>query len=166
MTPVTPVDPAAPAARDGARDFDFLHGSWRIGHRRLKERLADCDDWEEFGTVMQCRPILGGAGNLDAGEFPSRGYHAMSLRLYDRQERTWSIYWITSLSGAIDPGVTGRFAGGVGEFFGRDAHNGIPVLVRYIWSQITPISARWEQAFSTDDGLTWEVNWIMDLTRT
>jgi hypothetical protein len=35
---------------DGARDFDFLHGSWRIEHRRLKERLAGCGEWEEFGT--------------------------------------------------------------------------------------------------------------------
>ena len=167
MTPVTPVTTVTNVPRDGARDFDFLHGSWRIDHRRLKERLADCDDWEEFSTAMRCRPILGGAGNLDAGEFPSRGYHAMSLRLYDRQEQAWSIYWITSLSSAIDPGVTGRFdADGVGQFFGPDTHNGIPVVVRYTWSQITPVSARWEQAFSTDDGRTWEVNWIMNLTRT
>jgi hypothetical protein len=80
VIPVTSVTRETPVTSDGARDFDFLHGSWRIGHRRLKERLVGCDDWEEFSTVMQCRPILGGAGNLDAGEFPSQGYHAMSLR--------------------------------------------------------------------------------------
>lgn len=151
--------------RDGARDFDFLHGSWRIEHRRLKERLAGCDEWEEFSTQLECRPILGGAGNLDEGAFPSRGYHAMSLRLYDTKQQTWTIYWITSLSGTVDPGVTGRFTDGVGEFFGPDTHNGIAVLARYIWSDITQASARWDQAFSTDDGQTWEVNWIMNLTR-
>jgi hypothetical protein len=153
-------------SHDGARDFHFLHGNWRIDHRRLKERLTGCEEWEEFSTRLECRPILGGAGNQDEGEFPSRGYHAMSLRLYDRNARTWTIYWITSLSGSIDPGVTGRFTDGVGEFLGADAHEGTPVLVRYLWSDITPAAARWAQAFSTDDGRTWETNWIMDLTRT
>ncbi|HEY6296412.1 MAG TPA: hypothetical protein VIX15_12165 [Streptosporangiaceae bacterium] len=59
--------------RDGARDFDFLHGRWRIDHRRLKEWLAGCEEWEEFTTRLECRPVLGGAGHLDEGEFPSRG---------------------------------------------------------------------------------------------
>jgi hypothetical protein len=152
--------------RDGARDFDFLHGRWRIDHRLLKERLAGCEEWQEFSTALECRPILGGAGNLDEGEFPSRGYHTMSLRLYDRSERTWTIYWVTSLSGSIDPGVTGRFTDGVGEFLGADTHEGTPVLVRYTWSDIAPAAARWAQAFSTDDGRTWETNWIMQFTRT
>jgi hypothetical protein len=37
--------------------------------------------------------------------------------------------------------------------------------VRYIWSDITETSARWEQAFSVDDGRTWETNLIMEFTR-
>jgi hypothetical protein len=152
-------------SRDGARDFDFLHGSWRIDHRRLTERLAGCDEWAELSTKVECRPILGGAGNLDEGEFPASGYHAMSLRLYDPREQTWTIYWITSLSASLDPGVTGRFADGVGEFLGHDTHGGTPVLVRYTWSGITPAAARWAQAFSADEGQTWETNWIMDFTR-
>lgn len=152
--------------RDGARDFGFLHGRWRIDHYRLKERLTGCEAWEEFSTRLECRPILGGAGNLDEGEFPDGGYHAMSLRLYDRREHTWTIYWITSRSGSIDPGVTGRFTDGVGTFLGTDTHEGTPVQVRYTWSDITPTAARWAQAFSTDDGRTWETNWIMDFTRT
>ena len=48
-----------------------------------------------------------------------------------------------------------------GEFFGDDTFAGKPILVRYIWSEITGTSARWEQAFSTDRGTTWETNWIM-----
>ena len=34
--------------RDGRKDFDFLLGSWKIQHRRLKERLKECTEWEEF----------------------------------------------------------------------------------------------------------------------
>jgi hypothetical protein len=48
---------------------------------------------------------------------------------------------------------------------GRDSDGGRPIIARYIWSDITPDSARWTQACSYDDGATWEVDWIMDFTR-
>jgi len=44
-------------------------------------------------------------------------------------------------------------------------YQGKNVRVRYIWSEITPISARWEQAFPIDDERTWETNWVMKFTR-
>jgi hypothetical protein len=60
----------------------------------------------------------------------------------------------------------GRFADdGRGEFYDREELNGRPILVRFVWSEITPTSAHFEQAFSEDDGATWEVNWITDQTR-
>ena len=52
-----------------------------------------------------------------------------------------------------------------GEFFSHELHQGRGVLVRYLWSDITPASCHWEQAFSPDGGRTWETNWIMDFTR-
>jgi hypothetical protein len=61
--------------------------------------------------------------------------------------------------------VVGAFENGVGTFYGRDQHNGTPVLARFIWSDIRRDSARWQQAFSTDEGKTWETNWIMHMTR-
>ena len=70
---------------------------------------------------------------MDEGEL--RGYHAITLRLHDPASGQWSLYWITSLSGAtIEPPVTGRFDGGCGDFLGPDTHNGIPVVVRYRWT--------------------------------
>jgi len=148
-----------------ARDFDFLHGSWRIAHRRLRDRLTGCDEWDTFESTTRCRPILGGAGNMDEGEL--RGYHAITLRLHDPESGQWSLYWITNLSGAaIEPPVTGRFEGGRGDFLGPDTHNGIPVVVRYRWTVLDNDACRWEQALSPDDGKTWETNWYMELSRT
>ena len=151
---------------DGARDFDFLHGRWRIDHRLLKERLAGCEEWEEFSTALECRPILGGAGNLDEGEFPDRGYHAMSLRLYNPDSRQWSLNFANSSSGTVGPPTIGEFKNGRGEFYDQETLNGRSILVRFIISDITATSCRFEQAFSDDGGKTWEVNWIATDTRT
>ena len=41
-----------------SRDFDFEFGTWRVRHRRLKERLAGCQDWEEFSGESETRPAL------------------------------------------------------------------------------------------------------------
>jgi hypothetical protein len=61
--------------------------------------------------------------------------------------------------------VTGKFDDGIGEFYGEDTMNDVPIVARFRWSGITADSAHWEQAFSTDGGKTWLDNWYMDLTR-
>jgi hypothetical protein len=65
----------------------------------------------------------------------------------------------------VEPPVTGSFSGDTGTFDGPDTFGGRPVLVRFLWSGVTTPTPRWEQAFSTDNGQTWETNWTMDFTR-
>jgi hypothetical protein len=36
---------------------------------------------------------------------------------------------------------------------------------RFIWKNLSPTQSRWEQAFSTDGGKTWETNWTTDFTK-
>ena len=146
-------------------DFDFLVGEWTITNRRLRERLVGSDDWEEFASTSVVHNLFDGAANVDEITFPSKGFKGLTLRLFDPEREEWSLYWANSQTGVLFPPVVGRFEGGRGVFFGDDIEGGIPVRVRYIWSEITPTSARWEQAFSTDQGKTWETNWIMELTR-
>ncbi|MDT7816429.1 MAG: hypothetical protein QOJ42_6345 [Acidobacteriaceae bacterium] len=43
--------------------------------------------------------------------------------------------------------------------------DGRVILVRNVWSDITPTSCRFEQPFSEDGGKTWEANWIATDTR-
>ena len=150
-----------------ARDFDFWMGSWNVRGRRLRERLAGCEDWEPLEATSVAWPLLDGLGNVD--EFRTDqggGYSGMSLRLFDPATRTWSIYWADSrFPGPLEPPVVGAFSGDVGVFECDDTFEGRPIRVRYTWSRVSSGSPRWEQAFSPDGGLTWETNWVNDFTR-
>ncbi len=153
-------------SRDGAHDFDFLFGQWRIDNQRLQQRLVGCADWEQFEAIGECAPILGGIGNMDSFESDWGGdFRGMTLRLFDLKSRQWSLYWASNRSGVLEAPVVGAFQNGIGRFEGVGEHEGKPVLARFIWSHITPTSARWEQALSADGGNTWETNWRMQMTR-
>lgn len=39
------------------------------------------------------------------------------------------------------------------------------MAVRFFWHSISATTATWEQAFSADDGATWETNWVMSWSR-
>ena len=67
--------------------------------------------------------------------------------------------------GQLQPPVRGRFDDKGCVLEGRDMDGDRPILARYSWSDIRPETARWTQAFSYDDGASWEDNWIMDFTR-
>ena len=154
-------------AKSTRNDFDFAIGDWTVKHRRLKERLAGCDDWVEFDGTMSTRTILGGDGNLEDNfiDFPGDPYLAIALRSFDRQTMQWSIWWLDGRNpGHLDVPVVGGFTQGKGLFYAKDQLNGQPIIVRFTWlsSDTTP---RWEQAFSKDDGVTWETNWTMDFCR-
>jgi hypothetical protein len=155
---------------DGRHGFDFLFGRWRVHNRKLERPLAGSAQWVEFGTSAQAWPILGGLGNVDAfRRYDAQGevdWEGTTLRLFDPERRRWSIWWAsTSRPGHLEPPVTGAFHEGRGEFLGEDEYLGARITVRYVWSEVTPASARWEQAFSTDGGDTWETNWVMSLSR-
>ena len=149
-------------------DFDFLFGRWRVHNQRLRQRLVGCTDWQQFEAIMDCRPILGGFGNIDefvTDEFGSGVFIGASLRLYEAAANRWSIYWASNRTGVLEPPVTGGFQDGVGHFEGDDQHDGVPVRVRFTWQVAGSERATWEQAFSLDTGRTWETNWRMQLTR-
>jgi hypothetical protein len=149
-------------------DFDFYIGAWRVHHRRLMERLAGNDEWQEFEGTSTAWPILDGAGNIDDTVLvlPAGTYRAVSLRTFDPARQRWSIWWLDGRDRSrLGPPVVGGFSDGVGTFFGDDTLNGRRILVRFTWSDITEQTCRWEQAFSPDGGATWEINWIMESTR-
>lgn len=157
-----------PLATSTPQDFDFLIGHWRVRHRRLRERLLGCDDWETFEGHCHLWPLLGGLGNIDDNvlQLPSGPYHALSMRTFDPQTRQWAIWWVDGRQPhRLDPPVVGGFANGVGEFQSDDELRGRPIRVRYRWTDTGTGRPRWQQAFSADGGQTWETNWVMDFER-
>jgi hypothetical protein len=148
-------------------DFGFQNGEWRVRHRKLKQRLAGSSEWVEFAGTCRAFEVMGGEANVEDNllDDPAGAYRAAAFRRRDPETGQWSIWWHDGRSGALDPPVQGRFENGVGTFLARDTLNGAPILVRFVWSDITATTARWEQAFSADDGATWEVNWIMTFER-
>ncbi|HQZ14160.1 MAG TPA: DUF1579 domain-containing protein [Devosia sp.] len=146
-------------------DFDFLHGNWSVTNRRLRKRFAGSDDWDVFAGVQRCEPRLGGAANVDEINCPTRDLSGLTIRLFDRAARLWSIYWVNAKGAVLFPPVLGGFSGDAGAFYGTDDDDGIAVQVRFDWLKQGSLHARWSQAFSRD-GAAWETNWIMEFTRT
>ena len=157
-------------SEDGRHDFDFIFGDWTIRNRKLRD-VADPRgaDWVEFDTTSHAEPILGGLAHIDrifAGpNSPGGAWEGFTLRQLDPGQRLWRIWWASTRNpGQLDPALSGRFDGGVGEFMGDDTLAGRAIKVRFRWANPTPGRARWAQAFSYDNGSSWQQNWIMQFT--
>lgn len=162
------VDTASPTDRH-THDWDWLIGNWDVWHRRLKERLAGSTEWEEFAGKSALWLTLGGLGTIDDNslELPGDSYRGLTLRAFDPVARRWSIWWLDGRNPTkIDPPVLGGFEGSTGTFIGHDEFKGRPITMRFRWQDIQGPRPFWEQAFSTDEGATWEVNWLNYFTRT
>lgn len=169
-TPATTQESGPPGytmARSGSRhDFDYFVGGWTTKQRRLKVRGAGSQDWEEFPATLCMSLYLDGMATVDELYMPTKKAAGLTLRTFDPQKRQWSIYWVNSATGKLDPvPVVGGFESNRGEFYNEDKDGGRPVKVRYLWTKVDHDHARWEQAFSYDNR-TWETNWTADFTRT
>ncbi len=54
---------------------------------------------------------LDGAATVDELYFPTKGWSGLTLRTFDKDKRQWSIYWVSSATGRLDPPVVGGFDG-------------------------------------------------------
>ncbi|WP_156377281.1 MULTISPECIES: nuclear transport factor 2 family protein [unclassified Sphingopyxis] len=150
--------------RDGQRDFDFEIGEWSTEVRVLTNPLSGkAPVWAEYRGTSLVRGLMDGRANsvelTVAG--PAGKIEGISLRLYDPATRRWSLNFASLRDGAMTPPVIGTFgAGGRGVFTGADKLGERPIRVRFVITQVSPDEAHFEQAFSIDNGVTWEVNWI------
>jgi hypothetical protein len=165
------------AQHDGAHDFDFLIGDWKAHLHRMIDRktgLTTSDPrrgvWVDYDGICNDRKVQDTNANLEQFDVLASKTHlrfrGQALRMYDPASHQWSIYGLDLDKGELGlPPVVGQFTGKRGEFFDSELRNGRMVQVRYVWSDLSPKSARMEQSFSPDGGKSWAVNWIVDLSR-
>lgn len=156
-----------PASKDGQNDFDFEIGTWKTSLKRLLNPLTGSTKWVEYEGTTVVRKVWNGRANLvelDVSGSSGR-IEALSLRLYNPESRQWSLNFANVKGGVMTEPTVGEFKNGRGEFYNQETLNGRAILVRFVISDITPNSCRFEQAFSDDGGKTWEVNWIATDTR-
>lgn len=155
---------------DGAHDFDFIIGDWKAHLKRLPDRLVGSDKWIEYDGISRHKKLLDSNANFEEfevhGQEPGQHIKAQTLRLYNRESHQWSIYLLDLDKGVLDsPPMVGEFSGTRGEFYDQEDFKGRAILVRYVWTNVSPRAAHMEQSFSADGGQNWEVNWIIDLSR-
>src|SRR5882757_440241 len=165
----TADNPALLPQRDGAHDFDFLISDWKAHVRRLPDRLNNSNFWVEYDGISNHKKLLDSNANFEEFDVtsPDKKLHikAQTLRLYNPATRQWSIYLVDLDNGTLDtPPVVGGFDGKRGEFFHQETLKGRTILVRYVWLDLSPNSARMEQSYSPDGGKVWEVNWTCELS--
>ena len=158
--------PAA-SARDGAHDFDFEIGTWKTHVSRLTHPLTGSKTWVDYDGSTVVRKVWDGRANLVELEVtgPSGHIEGLSLRLYNPESHQWSLNFSNSNGGTLGVPTMGEFNNGRGEFFDQESLNGRSILVRFVIAPQTADTIRFEQAFSSDGGKTWEVNWIATDTR-
>jgi hypothetical protein len=146
---------------DGQHDFDFSFGTWKTHIKRRLHPLTGSTTWVEFEGVSVVHKLWSGRAGLGETEAdgPAGHIEALSLRLYEPEAHQWSLTYANSQGGSLSVPTVGEFKNGRGEFFDTEPLNGRSILVRNVWSGITPTSCHFEQAFSDDGGKTWEVNW-------
>jgi hypothetical protein len=153
-----------PSATSSLHDFDYLAGKWTMDNKRLKTRLNNCTEWIEYeSTDENSGAILNGLGNTDLfktafNQVNNKLYEGLTVRLFNPQTKLWSIYWVDSNKGVMDPPVVGSFYGNIGKFYCKDVFQGKPILMMFVWDKTDKDNPIWYQAFSPDNGLTWEWN--------
>ena len=159
--------PGSVEERDGQHDFDFEFGAWTARISRLERPLTGSTSWVDYEGSSVVRKVWDGRANL--GELDVQGpagrIVGLSLRLFNPQSGQWYISWSNANDGALGPPMVGGFKDGRGEFYNQEFLNGRAIYVRFIFSEITRDSFKFEQAFSDDGGKSWEPNWVASFER-
>jgi len=149
------------------RDFDFWAGEWVVQNRHLNAGGV----WND-GTQTRARitPVIDGGAMLEewAGPFGNGFMNGFSLRSYDPSQDLWTIILFWTMDGNSAFGkMQGRFRHGRGEFLAPlHPTPGQGQVTRYTFSDGLSQTVRWDQANSSDGGLSWKTDWIMEFTRT
>ena len=152
------------SATSSKNDFDFLNGNHTVHHKKLRSRLNQSNEWFEFDGTHNQALILNGGGNIEQQKMidnDGNPIEGTAIRLFNPQTKLWSIYWADSKNGILDPPVIGSFENKIAHFFTKEKKKKKSILVVFQWDARETTAPIWRQAFSDDNGKTWEWNWYM-----
>jgi hypothetical protein len=150
--------PANPCAAPQQKQFDFWIGEWDLtwpgqhasetghGTNSIKRILDDCIVQENFAS-------------LDASHM--RG---TSVSVFEPKSGHWKQTWVDNQSGYLD--FVGDFKDGqmiLQREFARP--DGVRVMQRMVWKNISASEFDWSWEASNDGGKTWQVNWPIHYKR-
>jgi hypothetical protein len=159
--------PTSVSPRDGQHDFDFNVGVWKTHIRRILDPLSGSTHSVELNGTVTVRKVWDGRAQLEEIEAdgPNGHWEGSTLFTYNPKAHQWNQTYVDSKSGVLEQPMIGSFKDGRGEFFSLDTYNDRTILVRGVWSGITPNSHQFEISYSDDGGKTWAPAFIANLTR-
>jgi hypothetical protein len=154
----------AQVQKDARHDFDWETGKWFTHVRRLQRPLSGSTSWVEYDGTTVVTPVLEGRANVAELRIsgPTGRIEGAAMRIYQPDASRWAIHYFSVGDGVLGEPVFGRWEGGVGHFEGKDTLGDRAILVRFEIRETQPGHWHFEQAFSADEGRTWELNWIAD----
>ena len=147
--------------------FDFFIGEWDVLSRN---RPSDEGNWYDTGLASdRVYPVVAGCGLVEhwRGDAGGEFLLGFSLRAFNPQLGQWEVAILWPNSGEPRFGVLlGGFRHSRGEFYsGALTAEGDTTITRVTFSDVTPNSLRWQNGTSTNGGVTWTSNWIMEYNR-
>ena len=157
----------ADTPRDGSHEFDFARGEWHTHVTRILDPFEGGTHTKTMEGTKIAKPVWNGRAWMEEIEAdgPEGHWEGATFFLYNAKSGQWSQQYIDSASGEFQPPSIGSFKDGRGEFYATETYHDRMVLVRGVWSDITPDSHRYEISYSQDGGKTWVAAFKAYLTR-
>jgi hypothetical protein len=162
------ADGPSPELADDERLYDRLIGSWNV---RAVDYLDDGTKLENMGE-WHFAYVLEGRAVQDVLIAPRRSErgpdtpkdcnrYGTTIRSLHPTLRRWEVTWINPVSGSRAVLV----ARGQGDDIVQEGQHDDGDFMRWVFTEITPASARWYGEVSTDGGKTWSLGTELFLTR-
>jgi hypothetical protein len=111
--------------------------------------------------------MIGGYANIEPFYTQTNGkdFEAFTLRLFDSTTKLWSIYYAYPANVTMQNPQVGSFHNNIGWFYARDTWEGKNIIIVYRWDRSDPDKPTMCQAFSPDNGKTWEWNYLQSFEK-
>jgi len=160
---------AQPApSRDGQHDFDFAEGTWHTHITRAPDPFGQPDVKMTLEGTVTRRKVWGGRAWLEQieADSPKGHWEGATLFLYNPRSHQWSMNFINSQMGTLEPPLIGAFdKDGRGQLISGDTFKDRAILVRGVWTKLSADVHDYEEDYSDDGGKTWKFSFLGHKTR-